>query len=199
MPTARTGRDMPGRARRSSSVRTCGLRERAMDRARHDGGGGRRGSSLRIPADCIENEDPVGVTRRVAARRSEGAPDRRERGAGDQAFSPVDGSIHAARTRSPERVPRFIVKVWVRIPRKVGIDSTASWAAIPRLGQSGRRVHGVSPDRSGQAVSSRPRASACSRRKEAGGGRYGRAGPEWHLPGSGRRWPRASARPGAGW
>ena len=88
---------------------------------------------------------------------------------------------------------------FVRIPRKMGIDSTASWAAIPRLGQCGRRVHGVSPDRSGQAVSSRPRASACSRRREAGGGRYGRAGPGWHLPGSGRRWPRASARPEAGW
>jgi len=31
----------------------------------------------------------------------------------------------------------------LRIPRKMGIDSTASWAAIPRLGQSGRLIHGV--------------------------------------------------------
>ena len=42
----------------------------------------------------------------------------------------------------------------VRIPRKMGIDSTASWAAIPRLGQSGRLVHGVRLDPLGQAVSS---------------------------------------------
>ena len=41
----------------------------------------------------------------------------------------------------------------MRIPRKMGIDSTASWAAIPRLGQSGRLVHGVRPDPTGQAVS----------------------------------------------
>ena len=41
----------------------------------------------------------------------------------------------------------------LRIPRKMGIDSTASWAAIPRLGQSGRLVHGVRPEPTGQAVS----------------------------------------------
>ena len=41
----------------------------------------------------------------------------------------------------------------LRIPRKMGIDSTASWAAIPRLGQSGRLVHGVRLGLSGQVVS----------------------------------------------
>ncbi len=87
----------------------------------------------------------------------------------------------------------------VRIPRKMGIDSTASWAAIPRLGQSGRLVHGVRLGRSGQAVSEWPRASACSRRQGATGGRCGRAGRGLHRPGSDRRWPRASARPEAGW
>lgn len=43
--------------------------------------------------------------------------------------------------------------MYLRIPRKMGIDSTASWAVIPRLGQSGRLVHGVRPDPTGQAVS----------------------------------------------
>jgi hypothetical protein len=42
---------------------------------------------------------------------------------------------------------------YVPIPRKMGIDSTASWAAIPRLGQSGRLVHGVRLGLSGQVVS----------------------------------------------
>jgi serine/threonine-protein kinase HipA len=41
----------------------------------------------------------------------------------------------------------------MRIPRKMGIASTASWAAVPRLGQSGRLVHGVRPEPTGQAVS----------------------------------------------
>ena len=35
----------------------------------------------------------------------------------------------------------------------VGTYSTASWAAIPRLGRSGRLVHGVRPEATGQAVS----------------------------------------------
>lgn len=52
----------------------------------------------------------------------------------------------------------------LRIPRKMGIDSTASWAAIPDLGQVGRPLHGVRPEPLGQAVSNWRRVFSCSLR-----------------------------------
>ena len=88
---------------------------------------------------------------------------------------------------------------WLRIPWKMGIDSTASWAAIPRLGRSGRPAHRVRLDPLGQAVSSCSRACACFRRQGATGARYGRAGREWHRQWSDPRLLRVNARPGAGW
>ena len=35
-------------------------------------------------------------------------------------------------TDSPSRITSIGMRDWVRIPRKVGIDSTRSWALVPR-------------------------------------------------------------------
>ena len=101
--------------------------------------------------------------------------------------------------QTTRRPPESQGAVNVRIPRKMGIDSTASWAAIPRLGQSGRLAHRVRLDPLGQAVSSCSRACACFRRQGATGERYGRADREWRQQWSAPRLLRANARPGAGW
>jgi hypothetical protein len=61
------------------------------------------------------------------------------------AMGAVIGLAWMMRAHSTEGGHRFHVIV--------GGYSTASWAAIPRLGQFGRRRHGVRPDRFGQAVS----------------------------------------------